>query len=330
MTAAALAPRAMLGGNLAALDRITTFEREVMAQLDGATESELLRACVLAKTLGGSAWRIECKAHARLLEVEQAKRGRGNKDVDGVGVKAAARELALKRGCHPSTIMRDAQIYRELLQNSCSDTTILEDKTFYVIALAAHNPHKALKKMARKKRKRSDFSTREARSLVEEMNAGRSGGRRPRPTPDVVRAHLDFVQKTIKEEFIANAPSSELIKRYYDDWRDDIIYERDRSTIDDERAAVVHAATERGARTADAIATAINKPVADVKRIVRGMIDEGQAEWVKEGGETEAQKGTARRQLLRFRGESVGNQYARPQTSSHYGVGEDEDDDVEL
>jgi hypothetical protein len=212
----------------AALDVLETgmgSERALMRCLENASVSELLSIGELAHRVGGTAWRIECKCHAKLLDREHAKRGRGNKDSEGVGVKAAARAIALATGRHPSTILKDAKIYRELLQHKRARNVGLEEKSFYVIALGASDPLAALVEMAKVKGKRPDFSTRDARTLVEKMKAAKTK-RAATVAIDKVKEHLDHVSRTIKYQFIAHSPKEELITRYYGDWQDDIDWER--------------------------------------------------------------------------------------------------------
>ncbi len=315
---------------LQSLENLTTFEHAIMRRLENASASELVRIGEIAHRLGGTAWRIECKCHAKLLDREFAKRGRGNKDTEGVGVKAAARAVALTTGRHPSTILKDAQIYRELLQNGRNDTTDLEEKSFYVIALSAHHPQRALRRMAKMKRKRPDFSTRDARTLVEDMNAGRV----PRielANPDEMLKHLDSVSRTIQQSFIAHSPKEELVTRYYGDWRDDIDWERERLRHDKKelKKAIVGACRKRGARTDEAIAKELDRPIEEVRAAVQELIAAGLAEYVRMGGETEKQKGSSRQQLLRLKGEPLGSFYSEPRSGSNYAPPADHDDDDE-
>ena len=326
-----LAPRSPSMAALASLESITGFERSIMRRLDTAPATELVRIGEIAHRLGGTAWRIECKCHAKLLDREFAKRGRGNKDTEGIGVKAAARAVALATNRHPSTILKDAQIYRELLQNGRSDATGLQEKTFYVIALSAHNPQKALRRMAKMKHKRPDFSTRDARSLVEDINAGRTPPCELANGDEMLR-HLDGVSRTIKQNFIAHSPKEDLITRYYSDWRDDIDWERERLKHDKKelKKSIVAAYKQRGAYTDEAIAKELDRSMEEVRAAVQELIAEGVfTEYVREGGETEKQKGNSRRKLLRLKGEPLGNFYQGARPSSNYVPPADHDDDDE-
>lgn len=328
-TATSLANRAPSLHALESLENLTTFERAIMRKLDTASVNELVRIGEIAHRLGGTAWRIECKAYAKLLEREHAKRGRGNKDTEGVGVKAAAHAVAEATKRHPRTILRDVQIYRELLQNGGNDTIELHDKSFFVIALAAHNPQKAIRRIAKLKRKQPDFSTREARILVEDMNAGRTP-RAELATIDVMREHLDHVAKTLSSDFIPNAPKEDLVKRYYQDWKDDIDWERERLKKDkrDLKRAILDAYSKRGAFTEEMIAQELDRPIEEVRAATKEMIAEGVfTGYVREGGETEKQKGNARRQLLKLKGEPLGNYYQEPRAGTNYEPPRDHDFD---
>lgn len=229
-TATSLATQSTALAALQTMGTVTRFERTIRRRLEHASVSELVRIGEIAHRLGGTAWRIECKCHAKLLDREHAKRGRGNKDINGTGVKAAARAVALATNRHPSTILKDAQIYRELLQHLRGRKLELEEKSFYVIALCADDPLQALNRMANMKRKRPRFSTRNARSLVEDMKAVRTP-RSETVSIDVMKEHLDRVSRTIKQDFIANSPKEELVTRYYADWKDDIDWEREQLRV---------------------------------------------------------------------------------------------------
>lgn len=336
-TSTSLAHRSPSMAALQSLESVTEFERAIIRRLDNASASELVRIGEIAHRLGGTAWRIECKCHAKLLDREFAKRGRGNKDTEGSGVKAAARAVALTTNRHPSTILKDAQIYRELLQNGRNDTTDLEEKSFYVIALSAHHPQRALRRMAKMKRKRPDFSTRDARILVEDLNSGRQP-RAELAITDELLDHLDRVSRTIKHNFINHAPKEELVTRYYTDWRDDIDWERERLRHDKKelKKAILGAYRNRGAHTEEAIAKELGRNLEEVRIAIKDLIAEGVFDgYVDEGGRKEHQKGFPKR-LLRLKGEPLGNFYTEPVAGTNYApprdhdLDEDEDEDEEL
>ena len=213
------------------LTRMGEFESSVLKRLKTASDARLLLARAHAGELKGAAWRIECACDAELLRREHAKRGRGNKDTEGAGPKAAVALLARALGCNPRTIERNAQIYNELLADervkaSADVHAVLDEKSFFEIALRARSPFRALKRMARLKTKNPAFSARDARRLVERMN-GETDAPRAGLADRSVKVHIEHVIRVIETDFSQNAPKPELVKRYYSEWLDDMHYELD-------------------------------------------------------------------------------------------------------
>jgi len=136
--------------------------------------------------MGKAAWRIECACDAEILKRTQARRGRGNVDTEGVGVMATVASIAADAGVSPRTIFQNAQVHNTFFEgqteNSASACTILEDKIFYVKALAAPDPHSALDAMAAKKAADPFYTSRDAERDVTAMNVGRRAESLPLPS----------------------------------------------------------------------------------------------------------------------------------------------------
>lgn len=116
-------------------------------------EAEVVK--IRRKTDGHEAatWRIKMCCDVNLVNRVHAKRGRGNVDILGRGVKAAVRQRASDLACGTSVIWLNLRIFKTFFQNGSPEYTILEDKGFYKAALRAPNALTAIKNFLQKRRK---------------------------------------------------------------------------------------------------------------------------------------------------------------------------------
>lgn len=146
---------------------------KVIASLPEREDDELLTIRRQASILGKCAWRIEAACDAEIVKRGHARRGRGNKDIEGAGVKAAVAKHAAELNVDPRRVWENAQLHANFFdtENSASARTnlasngsveILEDKSFYLAAMASDDPHATLEYFAQQKTENPFYSTRDA------------------------------------------------------------------------------------------------------------------------------------------------------------------------
>lgn len=162
-------------------DRLDSLADGLIEALPTMNDDALWQARRQARAAGKACWRIECAVDAELLSrVSDARRGQGRRDEEGAGRVAAVEARARENGVEPQQIRRNAQIYKTFLseqdnilsgQNIKNPAEILEDKYFFEVALRADDPHSALRQFAERKAADPEFSTRDARRLIQAQPA---------------------------------------------------------------------------------------------------------------------------------------------------------------
>lgn len=148
---------------------------DIIRDLPERSEIELIEIRNSARALGRAAWRIEAACDASLLDRAKLKGGRGQRDVDEVGVDAVVRKVAQEVGVTPRTIYQNAQIHKTFFAEtpeseirSLQDGTLdhLEEKEYYRAALRSPDPHETIEYFARQKATDPNFSTGDAWKVV--------------------------------------------------------------------------------------------------------------------------------------------------------------------
>lgn len=144
---------------------------QLIASLAAASDVEVIEIRNTARLIGRTAWRVECAADAEILKRENQRKGRGVRDSEGVGVIASVKKAAAAIGVSQSVIFQNAKIHQTFFNTPSAWSINIEDKEFYSAAVAADDPHAALKTFAEKKAADPDFSTRDAWRIVREAKA---------------------------------------------------------------------------------------------------------------------------------------------------------------
>jgi hypothetical protein len=116
------------------------------------TEAQLINTAVYAEKLGRQAYIIRGACVSHLLESRRARLpgGRGKRDWARKGIRAQMDDLAKRTGVHRRTLEIDARIYKTFFaagknsQRGGARATPLS-RELYVLALAAPDPHAAIK-----------------------------------------------------------------------------------------------------------------------------------------------------------------------------------------
>lgn len=117
-------------------------------------------------------------------------------------------------------------------------------------------------------------------------------------------AYLEHVEEVILDDFLGpRCPNVQWARRLFDNVLQEIRYEN-RQLYLSESQDKINAAINDGAMTIPEIRAKTNLPMRDVENLVKKMVAEGPWEWVREGGEPDAARGT-RRSILHRVGEPV-------------------------
>jgi hypothetical protein len=184
------------------INQLDEDKRRLLSMLPNLDDEQVTQARMSARALGVWAWVIECACDAEILRRVEARRGRGNKDIEEQGRVAAVNKHAYQCGLTPATIYRNAQIYNRF-QNVLNDQNILEDKGFYEAALRAPEPEKAIEAFAEKKDKNAFFSVRDAHREAEKLNKSATPKRTPpQPSPELQKIHDDAVRAELESRLV--------------------------------------------------------------------------------------------------------------------------------
>ena len=159
-------PVATTGDLFQAFNNVDTFTSALIKRIPTLADDDVIQTRERASNMGKAAWRIECACDAEIIKRTQARRGRGNVDAEGVGVMATVFSVAADAGVSPQTILRNAQIHKTFFggreENTLNVESILEDKSFYIKALSASDPHAAIEMIAENKSANPFYSARDA------------------------------------------------------------------------------------------------------------------------------------------------------------------------
>lgn len=270
------------------LDQLAQLEPYLVEQLETLDESVILDTRSQAKQLEKYGWRIQCACDAAIWkQTAAAKRGRGNKDIDAVGILAAVSKKSKQIGVTPTTIYRNAQIFRlmEEAKNVIREHNVLdvlEEKGYYDVALSAADPIKALSLFAEKKLTlprfrvtdagrllKAEGQTRQAVALkaVEQIReeSGQLEGR------SALIAHIATATDIIKNQIIPNCPDSEFKERFWDDLLLSLQDEH-QELFDQDASDALIKAWDEGHHREDQMSAALGLPLPDVSRLMDSMV----------------------------------------------------------
>jgi hypothetical protein len=149
---------------------------QLISALPNMADEQVWQLRVQARVYGRVSWRIECACDAEIMNRESVRRGRGVRDTEERGVTAAVIKHAAELGVAPKTIFRNASVHKTFFNSDSAVTNkekngsldILEEKDFYLAALATDDPWATIEKYAQEKLKNPFFSTRDAWRMTKE------------------------------------------------------------------------------------------------------------------------------------------------------------------
>lgn len=263
------------------------------------------------EAIGRQLWRVQCASVAELLSrAERLPGGRGQRDVEGTGKKAAAREIARQltevaakraeligeepRSISKQTVEQDARIYETFLRGETSrDVTTSLDKSFFVIALTTDAPSESLQLFAAEKERNPEFSIRDARRMVRQSRrqapalAESSVAVYAETEREAVR---DFIEKAVRliRQLADNCPSRAITMKM-NGWAVWLVQQKER-TPEKDWERISFSMTE-GATTIAEIAEDTGMEDFEVRERLQPRIDSGQVRVGKQEGKPDAARG---------------------------------------
>jgi len=277
------------------LNKLERLENDVISLLPNLSDEEVMETRNYAKLLGKSAWKIEIACDAEIWNRTKAKCGRGNVDVDEEGIMAAVNKRAAEIGCSGQTIRNNRDIFdtfkAEIVQ---IDFNHLDEKTFYLAASIAPDPHAMLEAFAKEKLNNSFFSTRDAwrmarkakKALYEAKN--RIAYEVNHELRQALRKHFDQTKLLLEQLKDACAKlDSKLASSTYGSWIAEIEDQEDVWFVEDLKVAMIKAWRNGNTRETH-MATALGLPITEVHRVAKELMEEGIFEKVRQRGTDQA------------------------------------------
>ncbi|MEO6390821.1 MAG: hypothetical protein ABIP75_03155 [Pyrinomonadaceae bacterium] len=252
-----------------------------------------------SQELGSQAWRVQCACDAALLaRAEMHLGGRGRADEAGTGSRALVRQLAKQLNVTAKTVYLNIQIHNTFLaqtgHNVVTSFDILPEKSFYIAALGAPDPQKAIRQIAEAKAADPSLSVRDANRLVRNSRKEHKrltvGPALKSMQVQADRAFMEELRRTLNG-LMERCPTPRVANQIHRwvGWTND---ELDRNPERDRRRVIN--AWELGAYTATDMANETGMDPDYVEEILEDMKDKGLASWAPQG-KTEAARGARTR-----------------------------------
>lgn len=276
-------------------NHLNKLETDVITLLPSLSDDEVMETRNYAKLLGKSAWKIEIACDAEIWNRTKAACGRGNVDVDEDGIMAAVNKRAAEIGCSGQTIRNNRNIFDTFKEEIVQiDFNHLDEKTFYLAASVAPDPHAMLEKFAQEKLKNPFFSTRDAwreartakKGLYEAKN--RIAYEVNNEQRQALRSHFDqtkLLLEQLKESCAKLDPK--LASSTYGSWIQDIEDQEDVWFVEDTKEALIKVWRNGNTREIH-MATALGLPITEVHRVAIELEDEGVFEKSRQRGTDQA------------------------------------------
>lgn len=277
------------------LNKLERLETDVIGLLPDLSDDEVLETRNYSKLLGKSAWKIEVACDAEIWNRTKAMCGRGNKDIDEEGIMAAVNKRAAEIGCSGQTIRNNRNIFDTFKEEIVQiDFNHLDEKTYYLAALASPDPHVAIETFAREKIKNPFYSTRDAyrearrskKAVYEAKN--RIAYEVNHEKRQALRRHFDGTKLSLETMRDACAKlDTQLASSMYGSWIQEIEDQEDVWFVEDAKVALIKAWRNGNTRETH-MATALGLPITEVHRIARELEDENIFEKSRQRGTDQA------------------------------------------
>lgn len=277
------------------LNKLDKLETDVIGLLPSLTDDEVLETRSYAKLLGKSAWKIECACDREIWNRTKAMCGRGNKDVEEEGVLAAVNKRAGELGCSARTVYNNAKIFETFKDEIVAiDFNHLDEKTFFLAASTAPDPHAMLEKFAKEKSTNPFFSTRDAfrearkskKAVYEAKN--RIAYEVNHEKRQALRKHFDGTKLALERmKSACEKLDTKLASSMYGSWIQEIEDQEDVWFVEDLKVAIIKAWRNGNTRETH-MATALGLPITEVHRVAKELEGEGIFEKARQRGTDQA------------------------------------------
>jgi hypothetical protein len=264
------------------LNKLERLENDVITLLPSLSDDEVMDTRNYAKLLGKSAWKIEAACDREIWNRTKAACGRGNIDIDEEGIMAAVNKRAAEIGCSARTVYNNGKLFETFKDEMVAiDFNHLDEKTYYLAALASTDPHAAIEHFAEEKLKNPFFSTRDAfrwarkskKAVYEAKN--RIAYEVNHEKRQALRAHFDTTKLTLEAMRDAcKKLDTSLAANMYGSWIQEIEDQEDVWFVEDAKVALIKAWRNGNTRETH-MATALGLPITEVHRISIELEDEG-------------------------------------------------------
>ena len=285
--------REALGRVLNSVNKLEQSRKQILAMLPHFSDEEVIETRMNARMAGCWSWVIECACDAEMFKREEAQRGRGDVDVDETGRLATDRKQAYLQGVGTSTLYRNAQIYNTF-ENVLTSENNLEDKGFFIAALAAPDPQAAIEEFSKSKADNAFYAVKDAwrevkgakKRLYEKRNelayqANDETRKALRSLFNVVRQYLEQ-----QREVVAKL-DSKLASSTIGSWIQEIVDQEDVWFVEDAKEAAIKA-WRNGNTREDHMATALGLPLPEMHRIMKDLEEQGIFERSRQRGTDQA------------------------------------------
>ncbi len=297
-----------LANILNATNKLDQTRESLLTIIPSLLDEEIIETRMSARVAGAWAWVIECACDAEMFKREEARRGRGNVDEEEAGRVATARKQAYLQGVGTSTLYRNAQIFNTF-ENVLTHENNLEDKGFFIAALAAPDPHEAIETFSKQKADNAFFQVKDAwkevksakKKLYQVKNllAYEASDEKRK----ALRAHFEQTRLVLEQRRDACAKlDSKLASSTYGSWISDIEDQEDVWFVADTKEAIIRT-WKNGNTREDHIATSLGLPLTETRRVLQEMKEEGIFEKARQRG-TDVARGPGQ-QLWHLVGEPI-------------------------
>lgn len=279
------------------LDSLPGVEAGLLQDIPQQNDEELLKTRLSTRKVKQFQWVVDCACDHEFIErAQRARRGRGNVDLEGIGLQAALSRRAKKLGCTPRTIQKNAQVYRLILQaleNDAFGAPILpvldEWGYWYAASSTAADPLSAIFHFAHQKSTAKRFRVTDAYRLLvtQGMTRGQSNNEAISKVRDNDRAALmeHYADAKAKlKSILETCPADETAKGIYAPLQDvlDDIEDELSEGFDEDAMTALRAAWDKGAYTEPELVEATKFPIDVVSRLMGRMGAQG--EYIKVPG----------------------------------------------
>lgn len=283
------------------IHRLEQTEKDIIALLPSLSDDEVIDTRNSARLLYCSAWKIEIACDAEIWDrTERNLQKSGVKDVQEKGIMAAVNKRAQEIGCGASTIRKNAQIHRRFQPVLSAEHTPLDDKGFYQAALGAEDPDAALELFTQKKLDNPFYRVADAYRDLEEQKE--EAERVREGVTAAIRAmqmkaladHIETEGIPATMSLMTKCPDAKFASGF---WGEQLQQLRERlvDMRNSEFRSLLVITWHRGKQTTAAMVEHTGLPVADVRRIMQSLVDDGyfiekHLEWKTEQGRGQTSK----------------------------------------